>query len=331
MLVLPEDPVIADDGEVGAAVDQGPRASAANALLDVGDDDAGQVRQRPGGAGRRRRRRRRAGAARSVAVGALADAGDVEAAGPASRESVTTGPSTTTPDTSSPVGLCRTPPVMAATSRSGRGITTVDSLWWWRLRALRAARSSSRSSKGWTVPWTSWPVSWPLPSDRDGVARPGEARRRRGSRRRVRRPRARRWQRPPPVGGRTGRRRAPRRGSRRGPRERGLSSVTTTTSAHARGGGAHRLPLAGVAVATGAEDGDQRPRWSAGRRARQGGRDRVGGVGEVDDRQRRAVAPRRRRTRSIRPGTCGSAWTAPDDVVVGQPAGGEHERRPARC
>ena len=28
----------------------------------------------------------------------------------------------------------------------------------------RAARSSSRSSKGWTTPATSWPVSWPLPT-----------------------------------------------------------------------------------------------------------------------------------------------------------------------
>ena len=147
------------------------------------------------------------------------------------------------------------------------------------------------------------PVSWPLPAIEHRVARrglPQRARDRVGAiadlddsarRRRAGSPR-----------------RGSRRGSRPGPRERGLSSVTTTSVGAALGGGlAHERPLAAVAVAARAEHDDQPARASPAA-ARERGRDRVGLVGVVDDDGER---PDRATTRSIRPATGRDARRSP--------------------
>ena len=97
--------------------------------------------------------------------------------------------------------------------------------------------------------------------------------------------------------------RASPRGSPRGSSERGLSSVTTATSATS----AAAAPIGGRLSRSRSPpqpSDDDEPARCVGRSARQRGSDRVGGVRVVDDARGRLPRPS---TRSIRPGTCGSA------------------------
>ena len=194
--------------------------------------------------------------------------------------------------------------------------------------SLRAARSSSRSSKGWTVPATSWPVSWPLPSDRDGVARPGA---RRGTRRPPRTARSAPSRRrsdgaPAP---RTGAGAGEHRGAdRRGVLRAGVVVGDDDDVGARRGGRAHRRPLARVAVAAGTEDDDQPARCVCAAAARPAAAATASAVWAKSTTASGAPCAVARR-----PAPSGRARAArrdrPDGGVVGRrPLGGEHERRP---
>ena len=163
-----------------------------------------------------------------------------------------------------------------------------------------SSRRTSRSSNGCTTPSTSWPVSWPLPATRTVSPAASAIARRSAIARGGRRPRC-------TSARRVGRHAGQHRGADRG-RVLGARVVVGDHQHVGEPGGdlAHQRPLAGVAVAAGAEDDDQPARGQRAQRV-QRGRDGVGLVGVVDDRRgspgrrRRAPAgrarPRRRRCR----------------------------------
>ena len=112
--------------------------------------------------------------------------------------------------------------------------------------AARASRATARSSNRSFLPPISWYCSWPLPGDQDDVpgARPAQGSddrfgpvRDHGARRPVSRT-------PASISARIA----------AGSSERGLSDVSTTSSASERGDPAHLRALAAVAVAAAAED-----------------------------------------------------------------------------
>ena len=178
----------------------------------------------------------------------------------------------------------------------GRPRRSVSAITRGALRARRGPRAArSRSSNGCTAPATSWPVSWPLPAT--SSVSPGRARATAAAMAARRSPTSQHLG--APAAGTSGTPASMAARIAAGSSERGLSSVTTSTSLPARRGGAHRRPLARVAVAAAAEHGDQ----PAPGRAAQGGQ---GGArrrpGCARSRRRRRTAGRRR-TGSMRPGT----------------------------
>ncbi len=175
--------------------------------------------------------------------------------------------------------------------------------------APSTSRATSRSSKGVTTPLRSWPCSCPLPAIT--TTSPAEARSAaQRDRARAGRPRQR---------ARAGPSAAPTRISAMiasGSSVRGLSEVTTATSARPRATSAHLRALAAVAVAAAAEHHDETPTLGhelAGRA--QHVVERVGRVRVVDDHLER-LAPRR--PASKRPGTPGHRGDAAGHGVVGE-------------